>query len=337
MFRRTFSTTARRLADAAAESTSTASLGRKRRGVTRAEKWLHGPGKMFEHVQPGMAQYVSYRADQPFPMNPLFRPAPPLADSVREDIYRTYLSGKVSVAQLAQRTVPNSNLSSMLRPTSFAARTSLRTIAARSAVSLSGIGVAPPPSMMRRPYSVPSVDYDNKYADKLLKKAQAEGFKSVDEMKAAYKKRADDEVARKRAEEDAAQKVKDEKLAKTIATDTLPSHVKKLGDLVHLDKLQTESPEVIEKLWVGFHSNKDAVSAVIPRDMYLQLHGRAKQYPQTKRKPKSEKARIEEAEARKKATKEVVSPRGTKLVINLAATVPQGHVKRVYKSTVFRA
>ncbi|KNE68773.1 hypothetical protein AMAG_13413 [Allomyces macrogynus ATCC 38327] len=177
-------------------------------------------------------------------------------------------------------TVPNSNLSSMLRPTSFAARTSLRTIAARSAVSLSGIGVAPPPSMMRRPYTVPSVDYDNKYADKLVKKAQAEGFKSVDEMKAAYKKRADDEVARKRAEEDAAQKVKNEKLAKTIATDTLPSHVKKLGDLVHLDKLQSESPEVIEKLWVGFHSNKDAVSAVIPREMYLQLHGRAKQYPQ---------------------------------------------------------
>ncbi|KAJ3362604.1 hypothetical protein GGF32_005847 [Allomyces javanicus] len=248
MFRRTFSTTARRLADAAAESTSTSSLGRKRRGVTRAEKWLHGPGKMFEHVQPGMAQYVSYRADQPFPMNPLFRPAPPLADSVREDIYRTYLSGKVSVAQLAQRfRIAEARVKAVL-----ALKRHEKAMIAEGAVIQSDF------------------------------RTQMEKILRVQTRPANL----------------------DDKNIKPIRAD--PPY------LLALDEDKLFNQEAALKMLKGAGGK-------------------------TERKPKSEKARIEEAEARKKATKEVVTPRGTKLVINLAATVPQGHVKRVYKSTVFRA
>ncbi|KAI9188124.1 hypothetical protein H9P43_002515 [Blastocladiella emersonii ATCC 22665] len=175
----------------------------------------------------------------------------------------------------------------MLRTSTFLTRASLRTIASRNAAALAGVSVAPPPTSTtveaaadsRRSYSAPPPDFEAKYAEKLLERAKSQGFSSVQEMMDAYKQRRtlEEKEALKRAIEE--EKAEAAKLASSIASSTLPPHVKPLKDIMHLDKLKDESAEVIEKLWVGFHANHDNISAVIPRDVYLTLHARAKKYP----------------------------------------------------------
>ncbi|ORZ32188.1 eukaryotic mitochondrial regulator protein-domain-containing protein [Catenaria anguillulae PL171] len=88
----------------AADVESSATTGRSRSGkkLNRVQAWLASEGKVFQQVHTGGSNYVSRRGDQPFPMNPLFRPVPPLADRVRNDIFTqaTQAGGK-SVAELA--------------------------------------------------------------------------------------------------------------------------------------------------------------------------------------------------------------------------------------------
>ncbi|KAJ1497774.1 hypothetical protein HMI54_013326, partial [Coelomomyces lativittatus] len=65
----------------------------------------------------------------------------------------------------------------------------------------------------------------------------------------------------------------------SLAQSKLPPHVKPLNQIVHIDKLMKEPPETIEALWLDYQSTKPVVSAVIPGDVYMILHERAKQFP----------------------------------------------------------
>ncbi|KAL7748343.1 hypothetical protein RI367_006304 [Sorochytrium milnesiophthora] len=85
--------TARRHASstaAAATTTAATAPGGNGRRFRKAVEWFRTTGKYFRHAQPGANLFVSGRSDQPFPMNPLFRPAQPLNDRLREEIYKRY-------------------------------------------------------------------------------------------------------------------------------------------------------------------------------------------------------------------------------------------------------
>jgi hypothetical protein len=66
--------------------------------------WLKNEGKQYKAPIVG-PNYVSQRPDLPFPMNPLFRTVPPLADATREEIFRMHQEDKKenSIPRLAYR------------------------------------------------------------------------------------------------------------------------------------------------------------------------------------------------------------------------------------------
>ncbi|KAI9148559.1 hypothetical protein H9P43_010157 [Blastocladiella emersonii ATCC 22665] len=99
-------TSRRLLAESASAPAEAAAQGTGRKGRrSTVDTWLAGPGKIFETAQPGMANFVSRRSEQPFPMNPLFRPAPPLSDQIREDIFKSYNAdpSKSTISSIAVR------------------------------------------------------------------------------------------------------------------------------------------------------------------------------------------------------------------------------------------
>ncbi|KAK9763838.1 hypothetical protein K7432_009154 [Basidiobolus ranarum] len=49
--------------------------------------WFAAEGKRFEKPVWGQTNYVY---DTPFPMNPLFKPSPPVSDFIKEEIFKTY-------------------------------------------------------------------------------------------------------------------------------------------------------------------------------------------------------------------------------------------------------
>ncbi|OLY80021.1 37S ribosomal protein S35, mitochondrial [Smittium mucronatum] len=56
----------------------------------QAKFWINGEGKKYKGIVDGSTNYVGGRI--PFPMNPYFRPRPPLADSVKVQMYNMYIN-----------------------------------------------------------------------------------------------------------------------------------------------------------------------------------------------------------------------------------------------------
>ncbi|KAI9330941.1 eukaryotic mitochondrial regulator protein-domain-containing protein [Obelidium mucronatum] len=83
----------RRFSTAAANTAtpSTLTLGRLDRynAVVVAERWLKSDGLQYKNQTE--AKFIG-RYGAPFPMNPLFKPVPPLADATRQEIYELYKS-----------------------------------------------------------------------------------------------------------------------------------------------------------------------------------------------------------------------------------------------------
>jgi len=67
------------------------------------QNWL-APGTVSTRLETGSVRCLNLRG-QPFPMNPSFRPPPPIADAQREAMYRAYMSDPVKndVRALSQR------------------------------------------------------------------------------------------------------------------------------------------------------------------------------------------------------------------------------------------
>lgn len=138
------------------------------------------------------------------------------------------------------------------------------------------------------------------YAQKLQTKAAQRGLKSVEELKSTVEAEQSAETLRtrvKEAEDRAKTYQQDKELAERIRAkaqeevsrrlergelgpkkDEAP--IRPLSDFVNVEKLGSESPENVRKLWTAYHQVKNQVSAVIPVDVYAQLLQTARKYPQ---------------------------------------------------------
>ncbi|KAL7750083.1 hypothetical protein RI367_004598 [Sorochytrium milnesiophthora] len=147
--------------------------------------------------------------------------------------------------------------------------------ARRTAVVASSSAFTLPTTHFRRHLSNPPTDYYAKYAGKLQEKVKKEGAESLDDLKKRIAEQARREEAVRRMKE------LEERLPQpeTKSASNLPPHVKPLDKIVRLEKLQRESGEAVEQLWIEYHKDKYAVSAVIPRSTYLTLHERGQKFP----------------------------------------------------------
>ncbi|KAJ3060191.1 hypothetical protein HDU99_006035, partial [Rhizoclosmatium hyalinum] len=70
---------------------STLTFGRldRKKAVVAADKWLRSEGAKFRNQK--QAKFVGAQG-APFPMNPLFKPVPPLSNASRDEIYALYTS-----------------------------------------------------------------------------------------------------------------------------------------------------------------------------------------------------------------------------------------------------
>ncbi|KAJ9474020.1 Protein ATP11, mitochondrial [Pseudozyma hubeiensis] len=56
--------------------------------------------------------------------------------------------------------------------------------------------------------------------------------------------------------------------------------IKPLSKILDVEKLATQDTETITKLWAGYHTIKNKLSAVIPTEKYLEMLANARRYPQ---------------------------------------------------------
>ena len=85
--------------------------------LTGYKQWAQGPGKDYAYPNPsGKAKWlggsvvsavwwVRSKVDdawQPFPLNPSFRPPPPISNAIQDRIYQQLLAGKRDLPQLAE-------------------------------------------------------------------------------------------------------------------------------------------------------------------------------------------------------------------------------------------
>lgn len=103
-------------------------------------------------------------------------------------------------------------------------------------------------------------DYESKYRSKLEQRAKDEGYSSISDLK--HSKLREDPVAEE-----------------TPGDAGLPPAVKKLDQIMKLDKLADLDGEAISQLWTQYHSTKDMISATIPSETYAKLLARGRRYP----------------------------------------------------------
>ncbi|EGF81341.1 hypothetical protein BATDEDRAFT_24227 [Batrachochytrium dendrobatidis JAM81] len=126
--------------------------------------------------------------------------------------------------------------------------------------------------------------YREKYEAKLERKAKEAGFESVEQMIAKRKQDELDVKERQRklaeqkpsppsGENDPTKKNLDRKSEK------LPSYEKKLDQIVKLELLMKETPEMVSIIWNKYHSDKNCLSASIDSATYKKLHQRGRKYP----------------------------------------------------------
>ncbi|KAI8053455.1 eukaryotic mitochondrial regulator protein-domain-containing protein [Syncephalis plumigaleata] len=62
--------------------------------LRRAVNWLLNDGVKYKHVTPGQTNYVNGNR-HPFPLNPTFRPNPPLAEKTRTEIFTLWYNNPI--------------------------------------------------------------------------------------------------------------------------------------------------------------------------------------------------------------------------------------------------
>ncbi|KAJ3190316.1 hypothetical protein HDU85_000611 [Gaertneriomyces sp. JEL0708] len=124
----------------------------------------------------------------------------------------------------------------------------------------------------------PAVEYRKKYEEKLRRVAEKEGAKSIHEL--IEKKRSSPQPSGSEPGPDKAGKPPGKKATASSSTPSaLPSHVKKLGDIVDLGKLKLETPDRIKNIWNEYHSTRNCLSGAMGRNFYTQLVERSRQFP----------------------------------------------------------
>ncbi|SAM06359.1 hypothetical protein [Absidia glauca] len=127
------------------------------------------------------------------------------------------------------------------------------------------------------------IDYELKYADKIMQKARRRGM-SVQQLKQQAKKTlATDPFFQQSLQRQQSSK-KDAPRSPIPATivkaSTATSSTPKLDDVVKLDLLEQESPERITQIWHEYHRNKEnVINAVIPTKIFQTIHERGERYP----------------------------------------------------------
>ncbi|KAJ3022939.1 ATP synthase mitochondrial F1 complex assembly factor 1 [Thoreauomyces humboldtii] len=143
--------------------------------------------------------------------------------------------------------------------------------------------LAPAPPREPRKFAEP-LNTKEKYAEKLRQRAEKEGA-SVDDLLARARTPPPSPAVETPLTPPASPTSKPTASAPAPApakkprSGGLPSHVKTLAELTDLDRLRTESPETITKIWATYHAEQDTLCATIPAAVYARLSARAKQFP----------------------------------------------------------
>ncbi|PVU87699.1 hypothetical protein BB561_006217 [Smittium simulii] len=162
-----------------------------------------------------------------------------------------------------------------------------------------------------------STNYELKYKEKLLKKAQEEGYESIEEMQEAYKKKqatatseaqnllqtniSSDIAFKESAPRELTSSIIQEKMEtedyfsdedstdidfsksnsknKYSSTKNLPKSVKPLDQIMKMDLLKDLSKEEIGKIWTNYHIEKKCLSAVVPSESYSSITKNFAKYP----------------------------------------------------------
>ncbi|ETS64074.1 hypothetical protein PaG_01306 [Moesziomyces aphidis] len=87
------------------------------------------------------------------------------------------------------------------------------------------------------------------------------------------------EAMRQRSKDEAAKKLASGQVHST-PTGAQEGPIKSLNKILDVEKLKTQDQETITKLWAGYHTIKNKLSAVIPTEKYLEMLANARKYPQ---------------------------------------------------------
>ncbi|KAJ2803852.1 hypothetical protein H4R20_002728 [Coemansia guatemalensis] len=145
-------------------------------------------------------------------------------------------------------------------------------------------------------------DYEEKYREKLLRRAREEGVETVGELRQKIKK---EEEAR--SQQQSHKSIEGQSTASTAtaqasstkaslskntdagkrrldrsshqSANNLPSSAKSLDQIMRMDLLSDKSAEETGELWTRYHATKDMISAVIPSSTYRELLSVAQKNP----------------------------------------------------------
>ncbi|KAF9111316.1 hypothetical protein BGX27_005104 [Mortierella sp. AM989] len=137
------------------------------------------------------------------------------------------------------------------------------------------------------------IDYTQKYADKLKRKAEEEGVATLDELKAKLLPVTQTAFKNVKPHQDPtiATEQSHQEQVKNNATNTAASNAtssKKTGEsgnpsldkIMKLDLVKDLSADDIGKIWIQKHvDQEDTISAVVPAETYRKMLARSKEYP----------------------------------------------------------
>ncbi|KAF9197369.1 hypothetical protein BGZ49_002219 [Haplosporangium sp. Z 27] len=133
------------------------------------------------------------------------------------------------------------------------------------------------------------VDYTQKYADKLKRKAEQEGVGSVEELKAkllpatqtAFKKVQPLDAATTTSPKTEQQQEKSNNTSNaTSSTKPHDSSNPSLDKIMKLELVKDLPAQEIEKIWIQKHLDmEDSISAVVPAETYKKMLARSREYP----------------------------------------------------------
>ncbi|KAI8337636.1 ATP11 protein-domain-containing protein [Chlamydoabsidia padenii] len=123
------------------------------------------------------------------------------------------------------------------------------------------------------------IDYELKYADKIVQKARRHGV-SVQQLKQQAKKTVATTPSFQQQQQQQQQQSKQGPPSSPLPSSPVKASTPKLDDFVKLDLLEKESPERIAQLWHTYHSTKEnVINAVIPAHIFQTLQERGERYP----------------------------------------------------------
>ncbi|KAF9930810.1 hypothetical protein FBU30_011259 [Linnemannia zychae] len=138
------------------------------------------------------------------------------------------------------------------------------------------------------------IDYNQKYADKLNRKAKEEGVATIEELKAkvlpatqtAFKKVQPLEPAKENESQKQKQPAADAATASSsTSASATPAGAPESGSpsldkIMKLDLIKDLDAEEISKIWIQRHlDQEDSISAVVPAETYRKMLQRSKEYP----------------------------------------------------------